>query len=73
MSITARVRIEDKALEQASMTLTLTMTVEEWRSLMRQMPNSSWPSWKVGVIIAEAIGKVARSVDQIYTETDIKP
>ena len=37
-------------------TMTLTMPMEEWRALMRQLPHE-WPSWKFANAIAEMLGK----------------
>jgi hypothetical protein len=45
--------------------LTVSATVKEWRDIMRQLP-TSWPSWELGTLIADAIGKSVGRVETIH-------
>lgn len=71
MSIRARMKFEDADLEKVNVSITLTMPLEEWRKLMRDLPNN-WPSWKVANLISTAIGDVARATSVIYDGTDVR-
>jgi hypothetical protein len=69
MPITARVKVED--LEATKVSITLTMTLTDWRKAMHQLP-SEWPSWKIGALVSEAIGGISRNTDILYTGKNIE-
>lgn len=52
-------RLFAKALntDDIEVKLEITMTVSEWRELMRQLPQK-WPSWELGNEISSALGKL---------------
>ena len=41
-------------LDEVEATLTMTMTVSEWREVEKQL-STKWPSWKFGEVILEMI------------------
>lgn len=50
--------------DKVELTLTLTLTVGEWREIMRELPQK-WPHWQLGGIIADAIGKTVGRIETI--------
>lgn len=46
--------------EKIEATLTVTMTIEEWRALQKQLPDSVWPAWKFSNEISELISHANR-------------
>jgi hypothetical protein len=42
--------------DDASVTVELTMTVNQWRSFLLKVNENDWPAWIVGKAIHEAIG-----------------
>jgi len=63
----AVLKIDANQLSKMDLDITLRMTVEEWRGLMRQMPNT-WPSWRIGQMISTALGHVTRATEATFTE-----
>jgi hypothetical protein len=59
----SRVKISDK-VEDLDVTISLTMTLAQWRQLMRQLP-ASWPSWKVAELIAKSVGEITTATDRL--------
>lgn len=51
--------------EKADATITITMSLREWRAVMRQLPASEWPAWRVGEVIAKLLGQAQTG----YSET----
>ena len=67
MRVTAA--IDTKQIDKMELDITLRMSVEEWRSMMRALP-SEWPSWKVAQCIATVLGHVTRSTETTLTSED---
>ena len=63
----AEMKVNDPG--DVEVTLTMTMKVRDWRSLLSQMQaSSSFPSWKVKAAIAELVSKVESRFDMSPTE-----
>ena len=60
-------RIDSKQIDKMDLDITIRMTVEEWRTLMRQMPGQ-WPSSRIGSHIASVLGHVTRSTEMTFCE-----
>lgn len=58
----ARAKIDDAQVAKMMLTIELTMTVDEWRKLMRDLP-SGWPGWKVSEMISSCLGHVSNATD----------
>lgn len=43
--------------EKVKTTLTVTMTIEEWRALQKQLPDNVWPAWKFANEISDMISR----------------
>lgn len=52
-------------IEDVEMSLTLTMSVGDWRRILDQSNVSSYPSWKVRDIIRRAISEVTTHIDKM--------
>lgn len=65
MTIRAKYKIDDKQIENMDMTITLTMTVKNWRDLMRIIP-TTYPGWDVSRTIADALGDLTRATERTY-------
>jgi hypothetical protein len=50
-----------KELEKVPLTLSLTLSIEEWRAL-RPLISCDWPGWKITSLIGLALDKVDQSV-----------
>ena len=45
-------------------TMTVTMTIQEWRAIKARMSSNEWPDWAFANLIAQLIGKACSSYDQ---------
>lgn len=54
--------------DEADATLTLVMSVREWKQLAQQLSND-YPSWRVGIAISRLVGHAGQSFgDQVEIE-----
>lgn len=51
------------------MTMEITMTVKEWREVMRALPHVPWSASELGGLIAETIGSVTNAANQTIETT----
>lgn len=65
MSVRAKYKIDDKQIDAMDLTITLTMSVADWRSLMREQ-NHTWPACDVGRAIATALGEITKATERHY-------
>jgi hypothetical protein len=54
--------------EQAQMSLTLTMTVKEWKEFAGVLPNA-WPGWPVASLIRQSIEGTIAHVETAQEST----
>lgn len=66
----ATVKIDDNQIQKMDLSITVTMSVQDWRELMRQTPENGWPGWAFGNAIATALGHLKNSTDTVL---EIKP
>lgn len=67
MSVTASYSISEKLIEEMELSISITMTVLEWRALMRAVPSNDYVPNRVGQLIASALGDVARACEKQYS------
>lgn len=60
-------KINSTAIDEMDLTISITMRVMDWRSLMRAKDDTKWPLSELGVRISEVLGHISRS-----TEVDFK-
>lgn len=63
----ATAKIDRDQVEKMNLDITFRATVDEWRSLMRQM-GSAWPASSFGRHISAVLGHVSRSTDVTFTD-----
>lgn len=51
-------------------TLSLTMTVREWKNLRDQLP-TAYPSWKLGSLIEKTVGSASLIFHEEQVEADL--
>jgi len=56
-------------LNEVEATLTVTMTVGEWRDVLKQL-STKWPSWKFGEVILEMINAFNENFSHYEVEDD---
>jgi hypothetical protein len=56
--------------DEIEATVTVTMTIKEWRGLRGQLTRD-WPSWKFGSVIGDAIRQAEESF--YASDADIEP
>jgi hypothetical protein len=65
MTIRAKYKIDDAQIDAMDMSITLTMTVKDWRELMRLIP-TTYPGWDVSRTISDALGDLSRATSRSY-------
>mgnify|MGYP000644388761 CR=1 FL=1 len=60
-------QIDEQKINDMPLSITITMTVEEWRKLMRQQ-DDSWPASMIGQYIAGVLGHIEKSTNIRYVE-----
>lgn len=53
-----RARFQFIKPEEMEATISITMPLKEWREVMRQLPSSEHPSWRLSMLIANVLGQV---------------
>jgi hypothetical protein len=54
--------------EDIDLTLSITMTIKEWKDLQKDLPER-YPHWKLGGAITDAILKVNTTINEEITST----
>ncbi len=49
-------------IEKLPIEISFTLTVEEWRDIMRELPRA-WPHWKFGELISDALDHLTKVTD----------
>lgn len=65
MTVRATYQIDDKQIDDMNLTITFTMTVNEWRNLMSKMPTGYEP-YHLRNTIATALGDITKATKQSY-------
>jgi len=63
-----RGRVEVTNPDKVELTMTLTLPISQWRSIMRTMPET-WPECDFANLIADAIGKTVGTVATVQEAT----
>ena len=61
-------KIDDAQVAKMTLDITFRMTVDEWRTLMRQMPAGTWPSQDMGRHISAVLGHIAKATSKTFTD-----
>jgi len=65
MTVRAKYKINDEQILKMDLTITFTMTVENWRALNRLIP-ATHPGWPFSDVICTAIGDISRATERTY-------
>lgn len=52
-----------KNQDEVEVTLSITMTLKEWKDLQKDLPER-WPHWKIGSAITDAVFKIGTRVSE---------
>jgi len=50
---------------KVELTLTLTLTVDEWKTIADRMPSTEWPHWQLVSCIRDAVSKTVGHIEPV--------
>jgi hypothetical protein len=60
-------KLDHAQVEKMDLTISITATVEEWRVIMQQPPNT-YPAWEIAQRISRCLHHIAKSTEAVFTD-----
>ena len=70
--ITVRTRPDDQALEKMTITLSIGMSLDDWRKLHGRLNPSTWPDRVLADQISAALDKLVSNLS-VYVRSEVSP